>query len=266
VTTRPHGYARYKLDRCRCYTCGWAVAQYNDQREHAIRRGTWQPWVDAAPAREHVLQLKACGFGDRRIAELAGLNRKRVRALLFGRPERGTPPPEQIRPATAIALLSVDATFDNLPDSTVIDATGTVRRLRALVAAGWPQARIAARLGVTPGNFCAVIRRDRTLVRRARAVRALYDELWTTDPRNAGVDNQAYSRAVNHARALDWAPPGAWDEDTIDDPAAFPDWTGECGTIHGHTIHLRIGIPPCGRCKDARNKARAATRAALSAA
>ncbi len=35
--TRPHGYARYRLDGCHCYTCGWTVAHYNDAREHAMQ-------------------------------------------------------------------------------------------------------------------------------------------------------------------------------------------------------------------------------------
>jgi hypothetical protein len=251
MAERPHGYARYKLDGCRCYTCGWAVAQYNDARDHAIRRGAWQPYVDAEPARQHVLQLKECGFGDRSVAGLAGVDRKRVRDLLHGRAERGTPPPAQIRPATAVALLGVEPTFDNLPGATVIDATGTVRRLRALVAAGWPQARIAQKLGWTDANLSALLRRERTIVRTARAVRAVYDELWQADPLAAGVASHVCTRARDHAARSGWAPVGAWDDDTIDDPAAGPDWTGVCGTRAGYSAHRVIGVPACRRCRDA---------------
>lgn len=223
MSERPHGYARYKLDGCRCYTCGWAVAQYNDARDHAIRRGTWQPYVDATAAREHVLRLKASGVGDRTIAAAAGLDRKQVRILLHGRPERGTPPPAQIRPATAAALLAVDLTLDLLPGSFLIDATGTHRRLQALTAAGWPQHHLAARLGMTDGNYSSMLNRPQVTAATARAARVLYDELWRADPREAGVNAQAYSRARNHAARLGWAPVGAWDDDTIDNPDAVPD-------------------------------------------
>ncbi|MEU7149157.1 hypothetical protein AB0B15_14145 [Streptomyces sp. NPDC045456] len=223
MSERPHGYARYKLDGCRCYTCGWAVAQYNDTRDHARRRGTWQPWTDAEPVRVHICRLQSCGMGLRTIAAAAGVDRKRLQGVITGRPERGTGPQAKVRPALAAAVLAVEPTLNNLAASTVIDATGTHRRLRALVAAGWPQHHLAVRLGMTDTNFSAMLRGDRVVVRTARAVRGLYDELWRADPRQHGVDAQAYSRARSHALRLGWAPVGAWDDDTIDNPAAVPD-------------------------------------------
>ena len=46
---------------------------------------------------------------------------------------------------------------------------------------------------------------------------------------------------------------GAWDDDTIDDPAAFPDWTGKCGTPDGYDAHYKMKIlPSCQPCRDAR--------------
>ncbi|MFE9391639.1 hypothetical protein [Streptomyces sp. NPDC006784] len=260
--TRPHGYARYKLDGCRCYTCGFAAAQYRDARDHAIRRGTWQPYVDAEPARAHVRELLACGLGTRTIAALAHLDRKQVYVLLHGRSDRGTPPPAQIRPATAAAILSVEPTWENLPGTTTVAAVGTVRRLQALTARGWPQSRLAARLDMTPNNFGALLAREHVTVATARRVRSLYDELWRTDPRDHRVDNQAYSRALNQAKAKLWAPVGAWDDDTIDDPQAYPDWTGHCGTSSGYNAHFQNRVlPACQPCLDARSAHRAAVKA-----
>jgi hypothetical protein len=223
AATRPHGYARYKLDGCRCYVCGFAVAQYRDAREHAIRRGQWQPWTDAEPVRQHISNLRACGLGTRRIADLASIDRKRLQGITTGRPERGTGPQEKVRPALAQAILAVEPTFENLGAATVIDATGTIRRLQALVAAGWPQQHLAAALGMTPTNFGAAIRRDRTIVRTARAVQALYDAYWRADPIEHGASRAGVTRARRHAAASGWAPVGAWDEETIDDPTATPD-------------------------------------------
>ncbi|MFJ2675082.1 hypothetical protein [Streptomyces sp. NPDC087525] len=252
MSTRPHGYARYRLDGCRCYVCGYAVAQYNDAREHAIRRGTWQPFVDAAPVREHLLRLRACSLGLRSIAAAAQVDRKRLQAILTSRTDHGIGPQEQVRPALAAAVLRVEPTLDNLGGATPIDATGTHRRLTALISGGWPQAHLAPRIGMTEGNFGATLTRPKVLVRTARAARTVYDDLWCADPRKHGVGAQAYSRARRHALAREWAPVGAWDDDTIDDPAAFPDWTGQCGTPAGYTAHRRLGGPACQPCRNAR--------------
>ncbi|MFJ4010837.1 hypothetical protein [Streptomyces sp. NPDC090026] len=219
---REHGYAQYKLDGCRCYTCGFANAAYYEARERAIMYGTWQPFVDAAPVREHLLRLRDCDMGLRRVAAVAEVDRKRLQAILTGRPERGTPPQEKVRPALAAAVLAVEPTLDNLGGSTLIGAIGTRRRLQALGACGWPQAQQARRLGWTDNNFSALLRQDHVIVRTALAVRGLYEQMWDLDPRQHGVDNQAYSRALNAARSNDWSPPAAWDDETIDLPGAKP--------------------------------------------
>ncbi|KPI09891.1 hypothetical protein OV450_3382 [Actinobacteria bacterium OV450] len=223
---REHGYARAKLDGCGCYTCRWAVAQYNDAREYAMRRSEWQPHVDAEPVRRHIRNLQDCKIGLRRIAEVSGIDRKRLQSILNGRPERGAGPQEQVRPALAAAVLAVQPSLELLGPSTIVDATGTRRRLQALVAAGWPQHHLAMALGMTDNNFSAAIQRTSVTVRTARAVKALYDKRWSWDPRAHGVDNQAYSRACNHAASRGWAPALAWDDDEIDIPSAKP--TGSC--------------------------------------
>lgn len=221
---REHGYARYRLDGCRCYVCGYARSRYNENRNKAITAGTWQPYVDAEPVREHVRALQSCGMGLRTIATVSGIDRKRLQGVLSGRTERGTGPQERVRPALAAAVLGVEPTLDNLGSAVSVDATGTRRRLQALVAAGWPQARLALRMGMTPNNFCSTVKNERVIVRTVRLARGVYDELWNQDPRAHGVDKQAYSRALHHAASRGWAPVGAWDDDTIDDPSAVP-WT-----------------------------------------
>ncbi|MDR3036159.1 MAG: hypothetical protein LBV78_24215 [Kitasatospora sp.] len=262
MSDRPHGYARYKLDGCRCYTCGWAVAQYNDAREHAMRRGTWQPYVDATPVRDHIRALQACGMGLRTIAAAANVTRRRLQSIVTGRTHRGTGPQQQVRPALAAAVLAVEPSLNLIAASTPIDPTGTRRRLQALVTLGWPQAQLAAALGMTPANFGAMVRRPNVLARRARQVRDLYAELWQADPRAHGVAPQPYSRARNQGTANGWAPPSAWDDDRIDDPTAFPEWTGVCGTPSGYRVHRRVGIPACEPCLTARSEERRARAAA----
>ncbi|WP_433520082.1 hypothetical protein ACQP2T_63820 (plasmid) [Nonomuraea sp. CA-143628] len=242
---RDHGYARYKLDGCRCYICGYANAVYCERRERAIAYGTWQPFVDAEPIRLHVRDLQSCGLGLRRIAEAASVDRKRLQALLNGRPERGTGPQEKVRPALAAAILAVEASFDLLGATTVIDATGTRRRLQALVTIGWSQAKLGARLSWTPANFSALMREPQTIVRTARKVRCLYDELWDQAPPEDGHREKiATNRARNMAKARGWVPPQAWDDDTIDDPSARPDIgakTSQAQAIAENSHELIVG-------------------------
>lgn len=255
---RPHGYARYRLDGCRCYICAYARSRYDENRAKAITAGTWQPWVDAEPVRVHIRYLQDCEMGLRTIAARARVDRKRLQAVLTGRPERGTPPQERMRPQLAAAVLAVEPTLEALAPSTLINPVGTVRRVRALVAVGWPQAHLATHLGMLPSNFGQMLGREHVLVRRALAVRAMYEALWRTDPTEHGATVAGVTRARKHAADRRWAPVGAWDDDTIDDPGAFPDWTGHCGTPEGYREHHRHRIPLCEPCRSAKAEQRQA--------
>lgn len=251
MSARPHGYARYRLDGCRCCSCASARSRYDENRTKAITAGTWQPWVDAEPVRAHVAYLRSCDMGLRTIAAAANVERQRLHALVGGRPDRGTPPTVKVRPQFAAAVLAVQPTLENLAPSTLISPLGTRRRAHALVAMGWPQHYLAEHLGMQPGNFGTMLNRPNVLVRRALAVRAMYDALWNTDPSTHGATPGGIARARRYAADRRWAPVGAWDDDTIDDPEAFPDWTGQCGTRQGYAAHHRLDVPQCEPCREA---------------
>jgi hypothetical protein len=223
MSTREHGtYVKYKLDACRCYPCCFADSEYRRNRGRAIAYGTWQPYVDAEPVRVHVRTLMDFGIGWKRVAALSEVPTGVLTKLLYGCPQRNMGPSKQIRPKNAAALLAVEPTLDNLGSVVAINSAGTRRRLQALITAGWPKAQLAKRLNMLPGNFGNMLDREHVTVGTVRAVTALYDQLWRVDPREHGVDNQAYSRARNQGKANGWAPVGAWDDDSIDDPAATP--------------------------------------------
>ncbi|WP_069883479.1 hypothetical protein [Streptomyces luteocolor] len=251
MSERPHGYARYRLDGCRCYTCGWARSRYDENRTKALTAGTWQPYVDAEPVRSHVRTLQSCHMGLRTIAACADIDRKRLQAVLVGRPERGTGPQERVRPAFAAAVLAVEPTLENLAPSTLISPLGTRRRAHALVAAGWPQQHLADAFDMRLDNFGCMLNRPTVQVRRALRMREVYTELWLADPAQHGVLPASITRSRRHAAANQWAPTGAWDTDTIDDPDAFPEWTGRCGTWEGYGLHKRNRIPTCAPCRAA---------------
>ncbi|MGW0993487.1 hypothetical protein [Streptomyces sp. NPDC002520] len=250
---RDHGTrAKYVVEKCRCKPCREANRLEHGNSSRLQAYGRWQPYVDAGPAREHVKALQAYGLGWKRIAHLADVPTGAVAKLLYGDSRRGMAPSMRVRPETEAKLLAVKPTPGNLGGHTTTEGTGTGRRLQALIAGGWPQAQLARRLAMEPSNFGLTLHSERVLMSTARAVSQLYDELWNADPLNHGVSLQAVSRARNQARAKQWAPVGAWDEDTIDDPIAKPDWTGQCGTPEGYFAHRRHRLlPACQPCKDA---------------
>jgi len=213
----------YTLDGCRCYPCCAARSVY--QRQLAYGRGTF---VDAGPAREHVRALLAAGLGTRQVAALSGVSRSGLRSLLDGRTRedgRVEPPKRRVSRSVADRLLAVPLPgVDAFPDATPIDGTGTRRRLQALAVLGWSNVKLARELGMTPSNYGTFTRRDEVLARHAREVRDLYDRLSTTPPAaTSGYDRAGIERVKASAKRSGWVGPLAWDDETIDDPAARPD-------------------------------------------
>lgn len=147
------------------------------------------------------------------------------------------------------------------PEGTV-PAAGTIRRVQALAVAGWPMARLARETGLSPARLAQVLTASTVPSATARAVAAVYTRYSMASPGLCGVALIHARAARARAAAAGWAPPAAWDDDTIDDPAAIPEWTGHCGTARGVDLHARHGIPLCPPCQAAlyRRKLRNAAR------
>lgn len=87
------------------------------------------------------------------------------------------------------------------------------------MAIGWSQSKLAARIGCTQGTLSRLMVEPLTFAAIVRQVRAVYDELWDQLPPEEGWrDKIAASRARNHAQAMGWHPPLAWDDDLLDTP------------------------------------------------
>jgi hypothetical protein len=96
-----------------------------------------------------------------------------------------------------------------------VDPTGTIRRLQALAALGWPQPELARLLGCHPRALGQLGRRSQMVhAGTARNVAVLYDEL--------SMRIGPSQRARNRASTLGYIPPLGWAEGTIDDPHARP--------------------------------------------
>lgn len=143
-----------------------------------------------------------------------------------------------------------------------VPAVGTVRRVQALVAAGFPQPRLAYWLGMDGPTLAQLMTEAVVPVTTARVMASIYDRVCLADPAKFGVDPANIHRTKERAAQLGWAPVGAWDDDAIDDPAAVPDWTGHCGTARGADLHERHGIRLCPPCEAAlyRRRLRLAAR------
>lgn len=145
-----------------------------------------------------------------------------MKKLVNGGPG-GRPLSKRIRPQTAVAILAVQPSGQNLGTAALVDATGTRRRLHALVAIGWSQAKLGERLGIAPAGMSQVMRREHVTAGTARAAAELYEELWNRLPPEGGQREKiAAARARNSARQNGWVPPMAWDDDQIDLPAGNP--------------------------------------------
>ena len=220
---------------CRCARCTLAARVAERHRRRLKLYGRWEPYVDAGPARDHARLLGRYGVGWKRVASLSGVPAGAVSKLLYGGPG-DRPPSRRIRRRTEALILAVQPVPGNLAGQTRVDATATRRRLQALVAAGWPKAQLAARLGMGPGNFVPVMERAQVTAATERAVAALYGEMWDRRPPEASHREKiSASRARNYARARGWALPAAWDDSTIADPEAVP------------AGHRRHDGPPRGR-------------------
>lgn len=144
------------------------------------------------------------------------------------------------------------------PEPEKAPAVGTTRRLQALTVAGWPTSRLARETGLAPSYLSRVLKGDLAEVpaSMARMVAVVYGQLGAVSPGLCGVSHIAARAARERAAAARWAPPAAWDDDTIDDPAAIPQWTGYCGTVRGALAHERDGLPLCPPCEDALHRRR----------
>ena len=224
ASERAHGtLAKYTEEGCRCELCRGVIAAWTRHKTRMLAYGRWQPYVDAEPVRAHVKALMAYGIGWQRVADLAKVPRGSVSRLLYGAAE-AEEPSKRVRPRTAERLLAVKAVPENLGRTTAVDATGTRRRLQALVAIGWSQRTLAGRLGMYPHAIGDITQgREKVAAGTAVAVRKLFAEMWTVlPPETTPRERLAADRARKMAHARGWVSPMAWDSDEIDDPDAVP--------------------------------------------
>lgn len=223
--TKTTCYTNY---RCRLPEC---VARYNANvraRTAAQSAGDWERLVDARPVRAHVRKLIAAGGTPLGIATQAGVTEKVVRLLL---PPtcggRRNPAKHRVLGDNARKILAV--TVDQVCPPRV-DPTGTVRRIQALVADGWPMIHLADRLDLSPNYVWQLLKRARLQQdikvqgSTARKIATAYEALSQQRPHRRGVSKQSAARARQHAADRNWPNSTYWAQrmDVIDDPDFEP--------------------------------------------
>ena len=191
-------------------------ARFNARRR-AIKAGTLQPsriLVDATPVREHILELQDAEMTLTSIARLAGVAHTTVCTFIHGRPSGRRGRQQVTTPETAAKILAVRP----------LTATGTLRRIQACAAGGWPGRKVAARAGVSP-RWVIELRPDSViLIASAEKIVAAYDELRHLVPEENGVHAGHAARARQRAEANRWPDFAYWDQhrEDIDDPHFTP--------------------------------------------
>lgn len=224
-----------------------AKARWARRRRRLIGYGQWQPFTDAEPVRQHVLAIRATGMGLHTIAKNTGITVATMDHLIYG--NSPYPPAARIRTESARTLLAYWPTLNDYDGGSVIDATGTRRRLQALAAIGWPVASLHQHIDfVTVSTLERLRFKKQVTARVARAVRDLYKWASTGQAEDHGVTPWIAARGRGQAARRNWTPPSTWDDDLIDDPDATPDWTGHCGTDRGWWAHSVNNVPVCPPC------------------
>ncbi|MFD5899093.1 hypothetical protein [Streptomyces sp. NPDC060366] len=198
-----------------------ASARWQARRRRLIKLGQWEPFVDSEPVREHLKQINASGMSYWAIAKRLGLAQESsLQHLMWGRDGYG--PSKLIRAETAELVMGFWPALEDFPDAARIDSTGTRRRVEALAVRGWPRHMMAKKAGMGEQAFRKACNKDRVPARMARAVVAVYDAWWNQDPLEHGVPLNSVTRVRGDAKRCGFHSALAWDDDTIDDPAARP--------------------------------------------
>lgn len=209
TTARAKGRPSRGVKGCGCKPCRNAEAAYDKKRRVFNATGRTL-MVDTRPVAAHLQQLFAAGAGWNQIATAAESSTATVHAILTGRVT-------QCRRATASKLLAVKAQ-DVIPSNRPVNACGSIRRIHALLALGHTNKAIAAASGVEHSMLSDLINEHVTTVTRHVAHRI------DTGFRALAAKRGDSVRSLNRARRNSWAPPAAWDEDTLDDPSGEPNF------------------------------------------
>lgn len=193
---------------CHCEACADMWFRKGKNYRWRVARGG-PALIDAATVAAHVRGLLAAGYSATAIAHVAGVDRTTVTNLADEKyPTTGRAAAERLQAVTGGRIL------DEVGDAIRVPAIGAARRIRALQALGWPLHRLAGDVTIHQLDWIANHPDGAIPAAAYRIVRDAYDLL--------AMRMGPSARTRNWARRNQLAPPLAWDDDEIDDPAATP--------------------------------------------
>lgn len=151
------------------------------------------------------------------------------------------------RTATVRAVMAVPVPAEPVPPAegelgASVPTCTALRRLEALALQGFPTRWVARNYTNYKDASLFLIFANRNIKAATYLMyKAAYDELNGENPDDYGIPKNNQGQAKAAARRRDAVPAHCWDDDTIDDPDAIPEWTGACGTVEGYWIHKREG-------------------------
>jgi hypothetical protein len=181
--------------------------------------------VSAGRVRAHVLKLRAAGGTYASIGQAATTGAMTVHGITNARRPK-------IQAETASRLLAVsEADIRSLRPT----PSGTMWRLRALIAMGHTCTRMAAATGIPAATLRRVVRGQAHTIRPElrQTVLTLFDAWWDkTPPQRTRREKLAAANALKRAALNNWPTPAALDEDKLDQPGYQPqhEWRHARGT------------------------------------
>ncbi len=166
-------------------------------------------FVDPAPAKRRIQELRTAGMSWPQIEKATGLSTNGLKNI-GGWTEQG-----RVCLDTHERIMAVPAPKGFVDSMARIPAVGTHRRIQGLMAIGWTQGHIGAEAGLKQTAISATLHHEVVSSATAARIKAVFDRLHMTP----GPSPQIVTKAGNWGYHV----PLAWDEDTIDDPAAKPD-------------------------------------------
>ncbi|MET9957394.1 hypothetical protein ABZ135_38370 [Streptomyces sp. NPDC006339] len=211
-----HGHGSTALAvgaRCPCEKCRPVHSAYRRRVYRLQGYGLWQPHIDATQTREHINYLHQAGISYLQIAEQSGLSGNQVRRIAHK-------VVKQVRTETAEVILAL--TLEGMRRK-VLPATGSARRLQALVAVGWPFASVAPHIGMDPRGITRVIHQPYIFRTTADAIVVAFEQMKNLKPEDNGVSLIGAQKSRRLAERRGWPDPLWWEDmGHIDNPAFDP--------------------------------------------
>lgn len=167
--------------------------------------------VDPGNAQAHVKALvRDHGVSLRGIAEAAG-----VSPFIISHLNRDIKQGLHRDTEKAIMAVTAESVLARPNGEGFVPNIGGRRRIQALMAMGWRHQDLTPLLGINTANI--VHQQGEWFTKRKHdAIKELYDRLWNQR-------GPATTLSINRIVKAGYAPPLAWDDETIDDPNAVPD-------------------------------------------